>query len=152
MTTSGCCPGRILLEAGRSARRRYRFRAKDGAFHWLDSQETPLIREDGTLSGSVASMRIVDGEVQAQEALELRARQDHLTGLANREEAFERLDRILGRSRRTGEEIAVVFCDFDDFKRVNDTHGHAGGDESLRAVAKRIRGSVQRRPGGPHRR
>ncbi|MBK9740027.1 MAG: PAS domain S-box protein [Actinobacteria bacterium] len=135
--------GRILLEAGRSARRRYRFRAKDGAFHWLDSQETPLIREDGTLSGSVASMRIVDGEVRAQEALELRARQDHLTGLANREEAFERLDRILGRSRRTGEEIAVVFCDFDDFKRVNDTHGHAGGDELLRAVAKRIRGSVR---------
>ena len=91
--------------------------------------------------------------MRAQEALELRARQDILTGLANREEAFERLAGILGRSKRTGHEIAVLFCDFDDFKTVNDTFGHAGGDELLRVVSDRIRMAVRGgRPRRPNRR
>lgn len=135
--------GRVLLQAGRAARRRYRFRAKDGTYHWVDTQGAPLILGDGETDGSVLSMRIVDAEVRAQEALELRARLDHLTGLANREEAFGRLGQILQRTRRGGDEIAVLFCDFDDFKRVNDRHGHAGGDELLRTVAGRIRMAVR---------
>ncbi len=135
--------GRVMLNAGRTARRRYRLRSKGGTYHWVDSQGGPMYREDGALDGSVLSIRIVDAEVRAQEALEFRARQDTLTGLANREEAFERLARILGQSPRTGHEVGVLFCDFDDFKNVNDTYGHAGGDQLLRGVSERIRAALR---------
>jgi diguanylate cyclase (GGDEF)-like protein/PAS domain S-box-containing protein len=136
--------GRAVMEAGRRVRRRYRFLDSHGVYHWVDSNGTPVAHSDGTSDGVVVSMRIVDNEVRAQEALELRARQDQLTGLANRDAVFEQLAAILGRSQRTGREVAVVFCDVDDFKSVNDHYGHAGGDEVLRVVAARLQAGVRR--------
>lgn len=60
---------------------------------------------------------------------------DPLTGLFNRRHLLECLDRDLGLTRRHGMPIGLVAIDVDDFKSVNDRHGHAGGDEVLRAVA-----------------
>ena len=131
------------MAAGATGRGRYRTRAKDGSYHWIDSHGGPLLGSDGTQDGFVVSVRVVDAEVRAQENLEIRARHDQLTGLANREEVFERLRLVLGRSVRSGSLIAVVFCDFDDFKNVNDTFGHAGGDSLLRIVADRFRAAVR---------
>jgi len=65
------------------------------------------------------------------------ARTDALTGLANRRGFFERLDAEDGPG-------AIVFCDLDEFKPVNDALGHAAGDRVLRAVAERIAGAVRR--------
>ena len=56
---------------------------------------------------------------------------------------FERVGALFRRSSRTGREIAMVFCDIDDLKRVNDTFGHAAGDELLRMVATRMSTSVR---------
>ncbi len=125
------------------SRMRFRLRARNGAFHWFDVQGSPLIGVDGSQDGRVAAFRLVDDEVAAQTALELRARQDALTGLVNRQEMFERVDGLFRRSSRTGREIAMVFCDVDDLKRVNDTFGHAAGDELLRMVATRMSSSVR---------
>jgi diguanylate cyclase (GGDEF)-like protein len=63
---------------------------------------------------------------------------DSLTGLANRALFHDRLDGALARARRTGDTVAVMLLDLDDFKPVNDRHGHAAGDAVLRAVAQRL--------------
>ena len=64
---------------------------------------------------------------------------DGLTGLANRVLFRDRVELAVARSRRSGGRIAVLFLDFDDFKALNDTHGHARGDEVLAIAAKRVR-------------
>ena len=63
---------------------------------------------------------------------------DGLTGLANRVLFRDRVELAVARSRRSGARIAVLFLDFDDFKALNDTHGHARGDEVLAVAAKRV--------------
>jgi diguanylate cyclase (GGDEF)-like protein len=63
---------------------------------------------------------------------------DGLTGLANRVLFRDRVEVAVARSRRTGTRIAVLFLDFDDFKALNDTHGHARGDEVLIVAAQRV--------------
>ena len=60
---------------------------------------------------------------------------DPLTGLANRTLCNDRLGQAVARSRRSGDGIAVLYIDLNDFKAVNDRHGHAIGDEVLVAIA-----------------
>lgn len=75
--------------------------------------------------------------------LEYLATTDELTGLANRRE-FERLFfRAEARQRRHGGSLSLVLLDVDDFKAINDRHGHVAGDEVLRAVAQAIKACVR---------
>jgi diguanylate cyclase (GGDEF)-like protein len=67
-----------------------------------------------------------------------RALHDGLTGLANRVLFRDRVELAVARSRRSGTQIAVLFLDLDDFKALNDTHGHARGDEVLVIAARRV--------------
>ena len=70
-------------------------------------------------------------------------RQDALTGLANRSAFLERLHASLDSAAADGGAVTVFFIDLDDFKSVNDTHGHAVGDALLQAFATRLRGEVR---------
>ncbi|MCU1351478.1 MAG: domain S-box/diguanylate cyclase protein [Acidimicrobiales bacterium] len=76
--------------------------------------------------------------------LAFQATHDPLTGVANRAALLDRLSLALARSRRTGRSVAVLFCDLDRFKVVNDRFGHDRGDQLLVEVAERI--SVALRP------
>ncbi len=66
------------------------------------------------------------------------AQYDELTGLPNRACFRDRLDTALARVRRNGGRVALLYVDLDRFKQVNDTYGHSGGDQLLRAVADRL--------------
>lgn len=68
---------------------------------------------------------------------------DHLTGLANRAQFERTLNSEMAHARRTGESFSVFYMDLDDFKAVNDTLGHAAGDEVLCEVARRMSEQVR---------
>ena len=89
---------------------------------------------------------------QAEGNLELRRRNaelrqltvtDPLTGLANRTLLFDHLESALAARERAGGEVGVLFCDVDDFKAVNDRHGHQIGDLVLRDIADDLRATVR---------
>ena len=87
--------------------------------------------------------RDVTARQQNADDLAQRARTDELTKLLNRREVFDRLRDLHGKTPRTGHGLAVLFVDFDKFKSINDTHGHAAGDEVLRVTADRIRSCLR---------
>jgi len=75
--------------------------------------------------------------LEAQHALEVLARTDALTGILNRGAIVKLLDAELARARRENAALSVGMLDIDHFKRVNDTYGHAAGDDVLREVVRR---------------
>jgi diguanylate cyclase (GGDEF)-like protein len=77
------------------------------------------------------------------EELAFLATHDPLTGLPNRTLILDRVEQMLARSRRSQTPVAALFIDLDNFKDINDTLGHAAGDELLRAVTARLRGVVR---------
>jgi diguanylate cyclase (GGDEF)-like protein/PAS domain S-box-containing protein len=127
------------LEAGQHVRVRKIVRARNGNRHWIETHASPYLDATGRMDGFVATSRIVDAQVAAEQQLEHRARTDELTELLNRKEVLSRIETLGAQSRRTGRELAVLFCDLDRFKEINDIHGHAAGDEVLRATAMRLR-------------
>ena len=119
-----------------------RMRAADGAYRWMvvTARQVP----DGTSgrAGMVVGMRDVDELVLSRRLAE-RSKVDDLTGLANRSHLLDQLEQVVGGNRRTTDQHAVLYCDLDHFKEINDTYGHAAGDQVLRGVAERIRASVR---------
>lgn len=87
--------------------------------------------------------RATQNPEQLLQELAHRATHDPLTGLPNRVLLLDRLQQILARSRRDRTLTAVMFIDLDQFKLVNDHHGHATGDLVLAAVAKRMRAALR---------
>lgn len=78
----------------------------------------------------------------SQEALTYRANHDQLTGLPNRLHVQELVD-VLVAGKKAGQKFALAFLDIDDFKRVNDFHGHATGDALLTGIANRLRAELR---------
>jgi diguanylate cyclase (GGDEF)-like protein len=86
----------------------------------------------------VLTLRDVTERRAMEERLRHQAFHDGLTGLTNRSRFLDRVGHALDRSRRSGAGVAVLFVDVDDFKTVNDSLGHAVGDQLLSEVAQRV--------------
>jgi two-component system cell cycle response regulator len=89
-------------------------------------------------------LQLEDILVEAHEEMRLNATRDALTQLLNRGAIFETLAGKLKQSKLQGTELALLMCDVDHFKKVNDTYGHRVGDEVLREVAERLRNNVRK--------
>lgn len=112
-------------------------RRKDGTEFPVEIGLSSFTTPDGRLVTCIVSD--ITERKRAAEGIAYLAYHDTLTGLPNRAMFGEHLELALARARRTGRAVAVVYLDLDDFKLINDTFGHAAGDEVLRAVAVRLR-------------
>lgn len=108
-----------------------------GELHFRLSGE-PLFGAKQSLLGYRGVGADVTQSVMAERQLHHMARFDSLTGLANRTQFIERLNLALARAARAARSFAVLFIDLDRFKAVNDSLGHAAGDELLRTMAHRL--------------
>ena len=104
---------------------------------------TPDIDDSGAVVGFYSMVIDITDAKEIEARLSALARVDRLTGLPNRNHLYERLDEALARSRRAGSPTACLYLDIDHFKSINDTLGHAGGDEVLRQFGKRLRSCVR---------
>lgn len=108
-------------------------RCRDGRERWFEvvAEIESTVRAEQHVIAFLDVTRIHDAMVE----LETLSRTDPLTGILNRRAMLQRLDEEVLRARRTGRTFALVMCDIDDFKRVNDTQGHQVGDAVIRGVA-----------------
>ena len=134
---------RKVLSTGKSISSRIRMLGKTGEFHWVQIQSRPFINENGEIEGHIAAFNIIDDQVAAEEELSRQAQTDPLTGFLNRKTALERIDMLHAKIPRTGTATAVLFCDIDKFKFINDSYGHLVGDKVISHLCDRIRSSLR---------
>ena len=115
----------------------FRVQDKSGGWRMLEAVPTNLLASP-SVEGIVLNTRDVTERHELEDQLRHQAFHDPLTGLANRALLHDRLRHALSRSARTSDITALVLIDLDDFKTVNDSLGHAAGDDLLTSVAKRM--------------
>lgn len=120
----------------------YGLTRQDGSRIWVWERGRGVEEEDGTVVLEGIVLDISDRKTLESE-LEEMATRDPLTGLFNRREMSKVLEEELERARRYQRPMAVLWVDFDHFKEVNDTYGHAAGDSVLRSVSRLLLGSVR---------
>ncbi|RZM74899.1 putative bifunctional diguanylate cyclase/phosphodiesterase [Leptolyngbya iicbica] len=116
---------------------RYRIKAADSV-KWIEARGVTLYDQRGQPDRSIGTAQDVTEIVTAQQRIEHLAYHDALTNLPNRKFFADRLHAAVQLADRDRTHIAVLFIDLDDFKRINDRHGHDVGDEVLVGVAQRL--------------
>jgi diguanylate cyclase (GGDEF)-like protein/PAS domain S-box-containing protein len=117
-------------------------RHKDGTARQFEILRTNLLHDEA-VGGIVLNGRDISERKEFERQLAHQAFHDPVTNLANRALFVERVRHALSRTRRADEGVAVIFLDLDDFKTVNDSLGHAAGDQVLLDVAKRLETCVR---------
>ena len=120
----------------------WRLRWSDGSWHYVEAR-AKCVPEDPNLGGVILTLRSVHEHKVLEERLAYQAFHDPLTHLANRMLLSERLEHALVRARRGGQPVSVLFIDLDDFKNVNDSFGHATGDQLLIELSRRLLSCVR---------
>lgn len=133
----------IDVDPGVRVHRACRVTCRDGATRPAEATTTPLIDAFGRATGDVVVCRDVGPALALSQVLSHHAEHDALTGLPNRRALLARLEVAVADAVRHGYTAAVAFLDIDGMKVVNDTHGHAVGDELLVSLAGRLRASVR---------
>jgi diguanylate cyclase (GGDEF)-like protein/PAS domain S-box-containing protein len=127
-----------LLAAGDPVTIEARIRTAGGEWRWFEALAHLVRDEEGKATVVHVSSRDVSRRRETEQELVRRALHDPLTGLPNRALFHDRLETALRRAVRQTGKVALLFCDLDRFKLVNDTHGHPAGDAVLRESASRL--------------
>ncbi len=141
---------RLVLQAneqrkqGLSGQYEARIRKKSGEMLWVLISGAPIINEKGELTGTLGMFMDISERKRIEEQLLHDAFHDGLTGLANRALFMDHLHKTIERCKsRHSNHYAVLFLDFDRFKVINDSLGHAKGDELLKQIARRLESSAR---------
>lgn len=128
----------------------HRLRRHDGEYRYFSVRAAPVLNADGSIREWVGAHTDITERKQAEEALResekrlaWQSRHDVLTGLVNRWEFEQRLEQALTSAKTHNQQHSLCFLDLDQFKIVNDTCGHAAGDELLRQVTALLQKQVR---------
>jgi diguanylate cyclase (GGDEF)-like protein len=122
----------------------HRIVTSDGSVRHVHQQVEVVERDAGGAALRLAgAVHEITRRKDAEEQIRRLAYYDALTGLPNRRLITEQLGHAIGRAERQRSRVAVMFVDLDNFKRVNDTFGHAAGDDLLRAAGVRLTAALR---------
>ncbi|MCK5354250.1 MAG: EAL domain-containing protein, partial [Methyloprofundus sp.] len=126
------------VSSGKAWQGEMQSRKKNGDVFWEYGHITPVTDEQGVIQHYLSIKEDITLRKQQQEQISHQAHFDTLTDLPNRFLSLDRLAQLLREAKRHNEKVAVLFLDLDDFKKINDTLGHATGDKLLIEVARRL--------------
>ena len=120
----------------------YQLRARNGEMRWCSVSGKPVF-EDGVFTGYRGTGSDITERKLTEQRIEFLAYHDPLTGLPNRVLLEDRLEQTIAQAERSHHGLALVFMDLDNFKKINDSLGHATGDALLKEVAARLKRCVR---------
>ncbi len=119
--------------------------SRSGKEYAIENSAAPIRGRDGVLLGVVLVFKDVTQARNLSREISFQASHDALTGLINRHEFERRLRRVLETACTDATENALCYMDLDQFKLVNDTSGHAAGDELLRQIGQLLKERIRKR-------
>jgi diguanylate cyclase (GGDEF)-like protein len=140
------CPILFAMSNGQSSTQRFRLTKSNGRPLKIEAQLMPVFDDRNVLRGGALLMGDASDQADLEEmVLELhtQATQDPLTRVSNRADLNRRLPEFVLDSRRKNLQRSVLICDIDFFKRINDTFGHAAGDEALKVFASVLKSEAR---------
>lgn len=111
---------------------------KRNVHRWYRTNKYPLHDSQGNPIGILNTTRDITESKEYESKLRYQAHHDPLTGLPNRRYLLEKVAESIAGKLQSPDEFAMLFCDLDFFKNVNDTHGHEFGDKCLKELSKRL--------------
>jgi diguanylate cyclase (GGDEF)-like protein/PAS domain S-box-containing protein len=121
----------------------FRNQRKNGELFWNDLSITPVHDENGKVTHFIGVILDVTATKERTDLLEHEVNHDALTGLANRNLLWDRVEHALHLAQRNKSRLATVLIDLNNFKGINDNYGHEAGDMVLKVVAKRLQAAVR---------
>jgi len=131
------------VQSGSGMQTEFRFVLSDGSIRHMESRGGLILDSQDKPSRVVVISRDITERKQAEEKIRNLAFYDTLTQLPNRRMLDDRMNQAMATSKRSGRYCALMFLDLDNFKPLNDLHGHAVGDMLLIEVARRISSCVR---------
>ena len=122
-------------EAGVAFHGEHRLLRPDGELRWVAASAEPLEASDGAFAGYIGSVTDITERKRIEQRLQELTTVDDLTRLLNRRGFIELADQAARAAARLSHDLVLFYADMNDFKRINDTLGHAVGDEALKDVA-----------------
>jgi len=116
----------------------YDLKMADGSVLPISISGNPIFDDEGTFKGFYGTGRDISNRKQAEQQLLEQATIDQVTGLPNRALLFDRLAQATQHARLEKRNIGLIFVDLDRFKQINDTRGHAAGDQLLKEIGNRL--------------